>query len=418
MVVNDHEPKMRFGSHPPKGGVTPFPIDLGRERERERELPPPPNQKLEKKGKEKNAPPSLLEIQQMQDQKDMSRRDEWIQSQRQPTRPPRPPQHENLDGADGRAGYTHPKQTNARHMNSNGVDLPYGSTPPGGTPVTPVSVVIPSPTKQSPSKPTQGALYLPPGARSPSTPPLNRPGTPTRPSYPSSHGHSQNSENTSTAPYSAPLGEVEPHPAPRAARERGLSSASRVSDPEIHPPSAIPPPNGKLQKQPPQSQAFRSPLANPYASQLDGHLNLPAVHPHPQLVSEAPLPSIPNSLYPVDEMKGMKLSNGPDRRETDVDLPKASDKEKKKFWGMGWGDKKDKGRDRREMEVPLAANDRRPSVDVWRDGHTPPAASGYGEDESRGRLLGLDFGRGRDQPSIADGVTPAIGTILLASWRY
>lgn len=78
-------------------------------------------------------------------------------------------------------------------------------------------------------------------------------------------------------------------------------------------------------------------------------------------------------------------------RDLDGDTPKALDKEKKKFWGMGWGDKKDKS-SRRDFD-----DDGSRSVEMWRDGDLP-SAHGLGEEEPRGRLLGLDLGRNRDAP--------------------
>lgn len=101
----------------------------------------------------------------------------------------------------------------------------------------------------------------------------------------------------------------------------------------------------------------------------------------------------------------MKLSTGPGR-ELDGDTPKPIDKEKKKFWGMGWVDKKDKGR--REDE------DGRRSFEMWRD-HDGQA--GHVEEPPRGRLLGLDFGRG-DQtlhPAPSESVTWAISENRLPS---
>lgn len=76
-------------------------------------------------------------------------------------------------------------------------------------------------------------------------------------------------------------------------------------------------------------------------------------------------------------------------------------KEKKKFWGMQWGDKKDKEKEKaRPKEMEPATDEPRRSMD-WREGsnhgHGTTASSVGHDEESRGRVLGLDLGRGRKE---------------------
>jgi len=379
-------------------------MDIGRERDPPPPPPPPPPHP-ERKGeekKERNAAPSMLEIQQMQG-RDASRRDEWIQSQRQAPRPPRPHHHEPPDTP---VGLTGGMESTGRYAASNGHDPPFGFAPPLPAP-TPVTSAPVNPNSNS-TTPTnsQSALYLPPRARSPSTPPIPQPGTPTRPGYPLS-GHTQTNLVTSTGPYVVNVGELETQGTPRRGRERGYSSASasgRGSDLESsshgHMTSPVPPFNGKLHKQSQPPHAVRSPLVNSYGNQTEPH---PALPEHPHYSVESAPPPLPNP-FPPTEAQGMKLHNGPDRRESDVDTPKALDKDKKKFWGMGWGER-NKGREIATTDGSMPG-DRRADLDRSRENQASAIGShGHGEEEPRGRLLGLDFGR---QAAPVDGVVYAI----------
>ena len=398
-----HHPPSRLGSHPP-GSVTPFPIDAGRS--------PPPPPPPPKKSKENGTAPSLLEIQQMQGQaKDVSRRDEWVQAQRQPGRSNRQSHQEPSPTAGG--DFPPP----SRQMAINGPDPPHGSVAPS-QPIAPSSSAL----NASNLSPSQAPLYLPPGARPASPPSQLRPASVTRPSYHSHPAHSQTSIMTASTDPHGVNGDDAYNKTPKAAgRDRGYSSASasgRGGELDAQAQPHIP--NGKLPRSPQPPSSTRSPLANSVA-QVDTHHPLPAP-PHIYASAPPPFPvphpTPPSSHPPVEEMLGLNIPNGVDRREADYDMSRANDKEKKKFWG-GWGGNKakERGRDAENnygSSRPSMDEGRR-SVEMWREAdNAKPSSHGHGEDDHRGRLLGIDLGRGRDGPAQLETVTGAIRAWLTA----
>ena len=371
------ESKMRFSNHP-KGGsgggttgsVTPFPIEIGREQ-------PAPQMK----GKEKNTARSLMEIQQLQGQSDVSRRDEWVQTQRKPERGPRPAQTEMIIGGapDDWSG------KNERSKASDGHDPPL-FLPPAPNLHNVAPMANHSLINGSTPTPSQPALFLPPGARPSSSPTALRPGTPTRPSYTESLGHSQSSILTSPGP-GPPL---EPYPpsSMTGSRDRGYSSASasaRESDLDSsahgHVSAPVPLSNGKHPKQSFPPAPVRSPLANSY--EFPGVSN--PILPLPK--SASPLQPLPTTnTQPFNDLKEVKLSIGPDGRDDDGDTPKAMERDKKKFWGMG---RKDKTKDRRDSAVPNRSyEDARQSAEFWRNDGVALSSLVQGEDEYRGEHRG------------------------------
>lgn len=381
--------------------VTPFPSDVGRD------VPPPPPEKG-RKGKERGsaAPPSMLEIQQMQERDEKRRQ----QPPSQQHRPP-PPTQQHAPSPDRWSLTSPPAQPP-----STGFDPPFD---PNSKPLP-----IPNPsyngavshTSTSPSSAgTQIPLYLPPGARPPS-PSLRRP------SYTSAPRHSQSSVSSSAAPYGTSVeGE-------HIGRERGYSVASAAgsarSDHESgpvytntngnslppHSYSLSPQSNAKLPRPPSNLQSSRSPLANPYPTSDNNGSTVPAPHPYnsiPPTIS--PAEQLPNPLNQADGMApaSLNLHNLPARPgDGELSRENGKDKEKKRFWGMGWGDKKGKGRDKdRErdggeyLSRPSVDESRR-SVDGWKENDFPSqstSAHGHEHEEPtpRGRLLGLDFGGGK-----------------------
>ena len=392
------ESKMRFGNHPKGGGtanVTPFPIDMGRQQHTP-----------QMEGKEKNTARSLSEIQRLQGQSDLSRRDEWVQTQRKPERGPRSAQPELMTGGapDEWSGKSE------RNKASDSQDPSYSSAPPLFSPPAPISYTVASLSSHPISNGTtptasQTALFLPPGARPLSPLTALRPATPTRPSYPPSLGQSQSSTLASPGPGA----QVESYPTPSmtGSRERGYSSASasaRDSDLDSsthgHFTNPIPPSNGKDQKQSLPLAPVRSPLANSYEFQgvSDPVLPLPKSAP--------PLPPLPKpNAQPSGETNEIKLSIGPDGRDYEGDTPKALDREKKKFWGMG---RRDKTKDRRDSALPNRSyEDARQSLDFRRDDGVTLSSLGHGEDDHRNELRGR-IHQGLRPPRQEDSVTIAI----------
>ena len=367
---HDHKPR--------QGSVTPFPVDLGRDPPQPPQ-PPTHSKSVSRKTKDKSSTstaPSLLEIQQIQAQVDRDRemrRDEWLAAQRAANAPSRP------------------SPSPARAFEN-------APSPDGWTVVS----NDPTPSHPSPASTATQTLYLPPGARPPSPPAQFRPATPTRPRIPSM-GHSQTSLKSAGYP------DMDPYvnSTPRAGRERGYSSASgsgRGSDLESSAHghgSSLPPITSKHS----QPHTIRSPLSNPFATPdpLNSMAN-PVSYPAHPFATAQPVMPIERSL--VEEMSAIRVE-GP----TPEEVPKDTlAKEKKKFWGRAWPDKKEKGRMDRSP-----ARDPRPSQE-WSNGDVasmPPSSHGHGasDDEShRGKIMGLDFItlKKESNPSQVESVTTAI----------
>ncbi|ORY24881.1 hypothetical protein BCR39DRAFT_545694 [Naematelia encephala] len=405
IVVEDHHHhKSRHGgTH-----VTPFPLDVGRDTN----TPTPPP--LPTKG-----PPSLLEIQQMNEERERDRRrDEWLAAQRSGRPPPPPPSRPS--NAPGQGQGVGQISASAPIPSPDGWSVISGPTIREGqghysAPI-PIGTTPTPPSNSSTPTIQQVSLYLPPGARPPS-PQQHRPATPTRAPYPSSLGHSQTSAMSVGSPY-APVELDHYAPPSRAGRERGYSGASasaRSSDHESghshshsHSHGHGPPTPQKLNKVQPSLYAARSPLVNSYDA--PGATQFPV--PHPQMPH--PLPH-PQAFTPLaDDVQAMRISEPPDTRE------KEKEKEKKKFWGMNvnmnWADRRDRDTHRREKNRDIL--DARPSFDeqdAWRDesslGHGFVGSTGHGEEDARPKILGLDFGRSKDpqtQPAQVEKVNVAI----------
>lgn len=189
---------------------------------------------------------------------------------------------------------------------------------------------------------TNNYPYLPPGARPPSPPPPLRPSTPTR--FPYSNTPSQSSQ-TSVHPID------ETTPRITTGRDRGYSSASE------HEPVTMP-----------RMYPVRSPLA--FNDNGSGQVDIRPPPPQQQFHS------------------GQQSHPHPMPDDTQRSFMPEEPKEKKKFWGVAWGEKKekdrgherererDRGRERprtaAEQDLPPPprppADDRRPSFEgAWRE---------------------------------------------------
>lgn len=190
----------------------------------------------------------------------------------------------------------------------------------------------PMPHGQSPNS----HPYLPPGARPPSPSPGLRSDTPTR--YPYTATPSQGSQT------SVHREETPRLPPNTGGRDRGYSSAS-----DYEPPVPLP-----------KMHAVRSPLAYPpsaeqYSASHAGHRDPP-----------------PTQAFQQHQPHDSTWTSGPGRDDAHRnDEPR--EKEKKKFWGVAWGEKKDKDkhkeRDRDNLVRPTG-DERRTSFEAWRDGES------------------------------------------------
>ncbi|WVQ76618.1 hypothetical protein IAR50_006291 [Cryptococcus sp. DSM 104548] len=290
-----------------------------------------------------------------------------------------------------------------------------------------------SPSSQS----THTTMFLPPGARPP-TPPTSRP------PYPIHMRYSQSNLKQSTTPGTVGGDNSEG----KAGRERGYSSpvmTTRVDGQDGVAIQHTVPRDGsaaKLQKQQPAN--LRSPLAHTYPtlSPADNTQSFPSPRPY-TLASGAATPTqqtqpshyprdqphrgiptvldLPNPYIPVDDqMHGNKDLPAPPKEEQQApDHEKAKDG-KKKFWGISVksSDRKNKkaqaenhasghGSMQSVSLQPNAVGDWRQSVDEARrssDGRgldmidsrstsTHGHIVSHNEEETKGRLLGLEFNK-------------------------
>lgn len=219
--------------------------------------------------------------------------------------------------------------------------------------------------------PNSSYPYLPPGARPPSPPAPFRPGTPTRNPY--SNAPSQSSQTSMHHPDDST-------PRMPAGRDRGYSSASEQESVPL-----------------PKMYPVKSPLAFPDQGNMDTRPppphHLPAPHLTPQPHQHAAYqPSPIQAPYPPP--------NDDNQRSFMPEEPK----ERKKFWGVAWGEKKDKDKDRerekeRDRHKPsdrdLArppTDDKRPSFETWRE---PSESLGHGS--SGHHSQGGHYAQGRPQ---------------------
>jgi hypothetical protein len=254
--------------------------------------------------------------------------------------------------------------------------------------------------------------YLPPGARPPSPPPALRPGTPTR--YPYTTTPSQSSQTS-----------VHRESVPVPGRDRGYSSAS-----ESEPPVPLP-----------KMQPVRSPLAyHPPPSLPDQyssppqHQQMPLPQPHhPAQPQQHPIQSQQHQYHPQHNLHPEQpWSPGQDdMHHRDREEPK----EKKKFWGVAWGDKKDKHKDKerdvnnnRELARPvMPMEERRPSFEGWRGENESVGHGSTGHHSHHSQSLNhSNYGHGQhiqmsqaghndgySSIESAENVTQAIGTYPL-----
>ncbi|KAK8846581.1 hypothetical protein IAR55_005667 [Kwoniella newhampshirensis] len=429
-----HEHKWAIGGHRHQNEVTPFPADVGREQQSGGLMMGGKG----KKGKERGTgPPSMLEIQQMREREDGSR-----------SQPP-PIQTGNGNArrlsrvqasapqADGRAAQLTP--TVPIPVSRNGVDPSYphdANSQPLPIPNASFAQSATSPSSTSPSSAsTHTALFLPPGARPP-TPPSSHA------SYPQHMKRSHSSlQATLTAPYGGTVGSPDAD-VPFVSRERGYSSASAMSasgngsnrsehelSGSVHQHQHQPPhthnvvplsSNINLALPPlPLLQPSRSPLSNSYPAP-DQITSFPAPKPYTYSgqslpVEQTPNPYIPNGDMPIN-LQSISQRNG------EAEQTKDHGKEKKRFWAMGWGDKKGKGRDKDRKDEVNQQSDGWPrqSIDEsipegWRDtesqstsahGHSVTHSQHEYDDASRGRLLGLSGVGGRRDSAAA--ATPVV----------
>jgi hypothetical protein len=445
MDASIQAPIPHFETRPRKGSVTPFPIELGHATP----STPPPTHVAAKRSKDSThsmgkgekvgtrsaaaGPPTLLEIQQMQagNVDGDARNRDWLQAQRKPGR-----HREDSTGSnestppEGRSlvSPSMPTKTNGQEA--------YGMTPPT------MAMPSPHPSLSSGTLGTTNGIYppppLPPGARPPTPPnPLPiRSNTPTRSYHSTSMAPAQNRDALSSSMNGITLGDVPPPT--RSGRDRGYSSASgRGSDHEstsghghggLTSLSSIP--AARPNKQTPPSLPVRSPLVNSYAT--PDNTTVPAAFPtaHPFVNTSPATSQPPHHPHPhgmarplsnanIRSLKA-ELPNLPPRPQVDMDQSRdisvlgGKEKEKKKFWGMAWGDKKEKekGKEKergRELE--------RPSIDERRSFEEVPSSHSHGDEDSgyRGRVMGLDFGRKDQQHSASnvDNVTTAIRGYLV-----
>lgn len=407
-----HEHKWGFSLHH-HSEVTPFPAEVGADA-----VPPPGSAK--RKDKSITAP-SLLEIKQMQEkgsQAEEARR-------RAPSQPIPPPlqQTERLSKAYQSSPspdewQSVPSQT----QNQNGGYDTYAQPLP-----VPNASFSQSPTNSNSSTASGSAhntIFLPPGARPP-TPPS------ARPPYPLHMRYSQSNLHNSTTPGN------EEEAAVKSGRERGYSSpASAVAVA----PQSDQNHSSKLTK------ATRSPLSHAYATvDLPDPPTFPSPKPYTPGIStptpnnysrrgSSPVEGLPNPFSPIENIPigpNSEVHTIPNQR--DEHPPEL--KEKKRFWGMGIrSDKKSKAKAQAEREHAVGhgqmqvipQGDWRPSVDgsrgsidAWRDSESR-STSVHGhpvqfEEEPRGRLLGLDFGRKDHTATQVNDVTSAIRGFLLCN---
>lgn len=407
-----HEHKWGFSLHH-HSEVTPFPAEVGADA-----VPPPGSAK--RKDKSITAP-SLLEIKQMQEkgsQAEEARR-------RAPSQPIPPPlqQTERLSKA-----YQSPPSPDewqsvpSQTQNQNGGYDTYAQPLP-----VPNASFSQSPTNSNSSTASGSAhntIFLPPGARPP-TPPS------ARPPYPLHMRYSQSNLHNSTTPGN------EEEAAVKSGRERGYSSpASAVAVA----PQSDQNHSSKLTK------ATRSPLSHAYATvDLPDPPTFPSPKPYTPGIStptpnnysrrgSSPVEGLPNPFSPIENIPispNSEVHTIPNQR--DEHPPEL--KEKKRFWGMGIrSDKKSKAKAQAEREHAVGhgqmqvipQGDWRPSVDgsrgsidAWRDSESR-STSVHGhpvqfEEEPRGRLLGLDFGRKDHTATQVNDVTSAIRGFLLCN---
>jgi hypothetical protein len=115
--------------------------------------------------------------------------------------------------------------------------------------------------------------------------------------------------------------------------------------------------------------AVRSPLAYPPPLH-EQYSSPPPVHPAPHGVHPSPAQAF---SQPHHE-SSTPWSAG---RDDSHKMEEPREKEKKKFWGVAWGDKKDKHKDRDALAKPMA-EEKRPSFEGWRDGEsTGPGSTGH-----------------------------------------
>lgn len=407
-----HEHKWGFSLHH-HSEVTPFPAEVGADA-----VPPPGSAK--RKDKSITAP-SLLEIKQMQEKRSQAEE----ARRRAPSQPIPPPlqQTERLSKAYQSSPspdewQSVPSQT----QNQNGGYDTYAQPLP-----VPNASFSQSPTNSNSSTASGSAhntIFLPPGARPP-TPPS------ARPPYPLHMRYSQSNLHNSTTPGN------EEEAAVKSGRERGYSSpASAVAVA----PQSDQNHSSKLTK------ATRSPLSHAYATvDLPDPPTFPSPKPYTPGIStptpnnysrrgSSPVEGLPNPFSPIENIPigpNSEVHTIPNQR--DEHPPEL--KEKKRFWGMGIrSDKKSKAKAQAEREHAVGhgqmqvipQGDWRPSVDgsrgsidAWRDSESR-STSVHGhpvqfEEEPRGRLLGLDFGRKDHTATQVNDVTSAIRGFLLCN---
>jgi len=202
--------------------------------------------------------------------------------------------------------------------------------------------------------------YLPPGARPPSPSPGSRADTPSR--YPYTTTPSQGSQT------SVHRDETPRPPVATGGRDRGYSSAS-----DYEPPVPLP-----------KMHPVRSPLAYPpppeqYAASHGGHPRPPSSQAFQQYQPPHETTWAPATSYDTQRNEEPR------------------EKEKKKFWGVAWGEKKDKDhkykeRDRDHLSRPIG-DERRPSFEAWRDGEsTGHGSTGHHSHHSQGNANSVQGG--------------------------
>ncbi|KIR32292.1 hypothetical protein I352_05528 [Cryptococcus deuterogattii MMRL2647] len=406
-----HEHKWGFSLHH-HSEVTPFPAEVGADA-----VPPPGSAK--RKDKSITAP-SLLEIKQMQEkgtQAEDARR-------RAPSQPIPPPLQQTQKLSKGYQSSPSPDEWQSvpsQIQNHNGGYDTYAQPLP-----VPNASFSQSPTNSNSSTTSGSAhntIFLPPGARPP-TPPS------ARPPYPLHMRFSQSNLHNSTTPGN------EEEAAVKSGRERGYSS----------PASAVAVAPQSDQNYSKLTKATRSPLSHAYATvDLPDPPTFPSPKPYTPGIStptpnnysrrgSSPLEGLPNPFSPIEN-----IPIGPNNEVHTIPNPRDEHppelKEKKRFWGMGIrSDKKSKAKAQAEREHAaghgqmqvIPQGDWRPSVDgsrgsidVWRDSESR-STSVHGhpvqfEEEPKGRLLGLDFGRKDHTATQVNDVTSAIRGFLLCN---
>lgn len=406
-----HEHKWGFSLHH-HSEVTPFPAEVGADA-----VPPPGSAK--RKDKSITAP-SLLEIKQMQEkgtQAEEARR-------RAPSQPIPPPLQQTQRLSKGYQSSPSPDEWQSvpsQIQNHNGGYDTYAQPLP-----VPNASFSQSPTNSNSSTTSGSAhntIFLPPGARPP-TPPS------ARPPYPLHMRFSQSNLHNSTTPGN------EEEAAVKSGRERGHSS----------PASAVAVAPQSDQNYSKLTKATRSPLSHAYATvDLPDPPTFPSPKPYTPGIStptpnnysrrgSSPVEGLPNPFSPIEN-----IPIGPNNEVHTIPNPRDEHppelKEKKRFWGMGIrSDKKSKAKAQAEREHAaghgqmqvIPQGDWRPSVDgsrgsidAWRDSESR-STSVHGhpvqfEEEPKGRLLGLDFGRKDHTATQVNDVTSAIRGSLLCN---